>query len=265
MWFIKNFILRKWYEFRKIGPDKMEMISYWKTSDHAAAKLTQLKDGSVIMDVEDEKYPITCFPRSFLLFGALSKLKHEIKNQIFNNIWHRIEKGENPEEIVNYIKAEVFPELYKLLEGMRYDLIPPENMFGATREIYRAWTKIGGDPKWRDIVCLIMSEDDSYQFRMKFLAERFHRYRWLIRDPLKRVKKAFEIMEQAEVVDDMKERERLWSRGFLTLLKDSKIRDKFNEFCKEVDWKKLYLTPGDKYHLRAKYFKADYELFKNQY
>ena len=264
-WFIKNYILRKWYNFRHIGPDKMEMVSYWKTSDHAAAKLTQLEDGSMIMDVENEKYPITCFPRSFLLFGPLSKLKHEIKNQIFNNVWRRVEVGESSEQIMEHLRRDVFPEILKLLENMKYDLVPPETMYGATREIYRAWTKVGGAPEWRDILCLIMGEDDSYQFRIKFLAERFHRYRWFIRDPIKRLKKAFETIGHAETINDMKERERLWARGFITLLEDPKIRKTFDAFCKEVDWKKLYMTKGDLYHVRAKYFRPDYEVFKDQW
>lgn len=240
----------------------MEQVSYWKTSDHTDAKLTHDKNGSLIMPMQDEKYPLTIFPRGYLLFGPLSKLKHEIKNQIFNDSWHKLENGESPEEIVRELRKTAFPNIFQILETMRYDLIPYDVMNESIREIHRAWPKGKNSERWRDILCLILGEDDSYQFRLKFLAERFCRYRWLIRDPAERLERAFGIIEHAEVIDDMKERERLWARGCLMLLKDPHIRSQFNLFCKNVNWKKLKMTKGDKYHFRGKYFRVDMDILE---
>jgi hypothetical protein len=53
----------------------------------------------------------------------------------------------------------------------------------------------------------------------------------------------------------MKERERLFKRIFLFMVKDSEM---FSKFLRETDWKKIRLTPADKYFFRAKYFKVDY-------
>ena len=64
-----------------------------------------------------------------------------------------------------------------------------------------------------------------------------------------------------DVIDYMKERQRLLKRILLTLLEDKVIGKCFEEFCREVNWKKLYLKESDRYHFRAKYYKADYRLF----
>lgn len=249
----------------KKSPADMPMVSYWKTKDAVEAKLTTDKTGALIMPMEGEDYPITTFPRGFLLFGTLSKLKHEIKVQIFNDSWARLENGDSVEEIVKDLKEQTFPKIFKILEGMKHDIVPEDRMYGPVREIHRAWTKIATNEmslKFRDMLCLIIGDDDSYRFRVSWWAERFHRYRWFIRDPIKRMEKAFYLIENAEVIGDMKERERLWTRICLMLLKDPRIRQEFDAMCKEVDFKKLYLTKGDKYHYRGKYFKVDYELFE---
>ena len=41
----------------------------------------------------------------------------------------------------------------------------------------------------------------------------------------------------------------------------NEIRDLFKRFCQEVRWHKVKLTKADKYHMRGKYFKVDFDLF----
>ena len=89
--------LKKWYyRLIKKSPAEMPMIKYWKFQDKQEAKVTRNKEGALIMKIfgEDEDFP--GFPRGYLLFGKLSVLKHEIKNQIFNYAWEELEKGKNP-------------------------------------------------------------------------------------------------------------------------------------------------------------------------
>ena len=69
---------------------------------------------------------------------------------------------------------------------------------------------------------------------------------------------AMKMLAHAEVIGDMKERVRLWRRILLLMLEDETIRNLFEKLCKEIDWKKVKLSAGDKYHFRGKYFKVDY-------
>ena len=75
-------------------------------------------------------------------------------------------------------------------------------------------------------------------------------------------KKGLEIMEHAEVVNDMRERVVLLRKVLSALLEDKTVRKYFDEFCKEVNWKRVRLSKADLYFFRAKYFRADYPEFK---
>src|SRR3990167_10753268 len=162
-----------WYRLIKKSPADMPMVRYWKYQDKQEAKVTRNQEGALIMKIsgEDEDFP--GFPRGYLLFGKLSKLKHEIKNQIFNYAWDKLEKGENP---VHEIKTEVLGRILALAEDTKYDQVPYERMFLPVKEIYRAWTKVvPGERslKLRDILTFVLQEDDSYRFRFQWMATYF--------------------------------------------------------------------------------------------
>lgn len=235
----------------------MPMVSYWKTKESVAAKITKAKDGSQIMILEGEKYPLTTYPRGYLLFGKLSKLKHEIKNQVFNESWKMLEERKSDEEIIRYIKKTLFEEIPKYYEPMKYDMLPPQTMCPAIREIYRAWTKVSPETGvLRDYLCLILQEDDSYRFRVSWLVKFFG---WFAkRKPIKAFEYSLVMLEYGEVIGDMRERIRLLRRILLLILKDQKVKSLFEAFFREVNWKKVRLTKGDKYHFRGKYFRVDY-------
>lgn len=245
------------------------MSKYWKTKESQEAKVTRNKDGALIMKImgEDEDFP--GFPRGHLLFGKLSKLKHEIKNQIFNEAWRKLDEGIPEQDIIQEIRTETFDRIFALAEETKYDQVPPERMFEPVREIYRAWTVVAPgerSKKVRDILTFILQEDDSYRFRFQWMVKwYFNPNTWYLRifgkDPVDRFEKALKMVEIGEVIGDMKERQRLLKRILMLLLKDPRIRDLFVKFCKEVDWKKVSLKKSDEYHFRAKYFKVDLPLF----
>ena len=73
-------IIKKFfYKIIKKSPVDFEIVRYWKKSGAVAAKVIKSKEGHLIMKLENEKYPFPTYPRGYLLFGKLSKLKHEIK------------------------------------------------------------------------------------------------------------------------------------------------------------------------------------------
>lgn len=247
-----------------------EMVSYWQRQDKIEAKQMKTDEGYTIMQMKGEKYPFPGFPRGVLLYGGLSPLKHEIKNQVFNDTWARLDKGEDPESIIANIKENILPRIYATAEKTRYDMVPPERLNPPVKELYRAMTAIENGNKHikylKEIVCFIFQEDDSYRMRFQWLAKFFNPNsvwrRITKRDPLKDFDLALSMLEHGEVVGDMKERQRLLRRVVMFCLSDPNMRSYFKALVKELDWNKVKLTKADKYFFRAKYFKVDYPEYK---
>ncbi len=277
-YFLKRKILRFIYKYllRK-GPLSMPMVRYWKTTEALPAAITTNKDGATIMKMGDgdrrEDYDFPGFPRGHILFGdfrgsghgSLSVLKHTVKNQVFNYAWYALEEGKSHEEIISHIKGVSLPEVFKIIEEVKYDLIPYEKMFGAVKEVWRAMTVLEQrhpESKMirplKEVLTFLMSDDDAYRMRIQWIVQVFSRFK----NPIENMDIALQELQHAEVVGDMKERIRLLRKGLMLLLEDQRIKSLFLEFWKEVDWKKLKLSKGDKYHLRAKYFKVDMDKFE---
>jgi hypothetical protein len=223
------------------------MVKWWQTKESVQAKVTTGEDGSYIMLMAGEKYPFPGFPRGHLLYGSLSKLKHEIKVQIFNENWWRLERKE-PITI-----DEACENIATLAEKSKYDFMPYEKLSPAVKEMYKSFTH----PLWRDIITYILQEDDGYRFRFQWLMSYITK-----KDPIGSFDKGMEMLEHAEVVDDMKERVRLIRRVMLALWKNPEYARYWIEFVKNADLKKMHLSKADKYYFRAKYFKVDYPLYE---
>jgi hypothetical protein len=250
-----------WYKLLKRNPAQMKMVKYWKFKEAVAAKVVKGLDGSIMMQMEGEDYPFPTFPRGYLLYGPLSKLKHEIKNQIFNDSWKLLEEGKEKGEIIKRIKDRLFGSIAEIADTMKYDMLPPSSMTLSVREIHRAWTKVAPSKTYplRDYLCLILQEDDGYRMRCQWLVTWFG---WLFKFfPVNRFEYSLKMLEIAEVIGDMKERIRLLRRILMLVLEDKTIRKLFEDFVKEADWSKIKLTEGDKYHFRGKWFKVDLNLF----
>lgn len=254
-------LLRWWYRLFGKTPADMEMVSYWKKQGSVQAKVTE-KDGVTIMIMEGEKYPFPGFPRGYLLFGKLSKLKHEIKNQIFNDSWAKLERKIPDEEIIGEIK-QTLTKIDILFEENKYDIIPPGKMVPAMQEIYRAWTKVSPrSEKLRDLILFILQEDDSYRFRFQWIVGYMPTWLFRIVNPVWSFDKALIWLENAEIIGDMKERIRLFRRVIMLVLKDEQIKKEFIGLFREINWKKVKMTKADKYFFRGKYFKVDLNKFE---
>lgn len=259
IWFLRKFF-NYWY--RKHPP---EMVSWWRTQDRIDAALMS-GDYGYKMVMAGEKYSQPNYPRGHILFGRMSKLKHEIKNQVFNDSWALLESGLPATEVARHIADKVAPRIATLAESMRYDYLPPERLSPPVREIWRALTVVEEkSPESRakkicslkEIICFILNEDDAYRFRFQWVAQFLSR-----RNAVKRFEWTLTLLEQAELVSDMKERQRLFLRIMSTMLKDPSVREAFTLFAREIDWKKVSLSAGDKYFFRGKYFKVDYPWFE---
>ena len=252
-----------------------DMVKYWKSKLAVEAKVTTDETGSYIMWMEGEKYPFPGFPRGVVLFKSLSKLKHEIKNQIFNDSWYGLEDGKSEEQIIGEVKEKLFTTIKSLMDERRLLLLPPERMASMPRELWRAMTVLEKRHKsdhirvLKEVLCFVANEDDAYRMRMqdfleymrpKTLGKRIYRWFGLWKDD--KMIEDFDIglgfMEHTEIVGDMKERQRLLRRILVICLKDKRIRQLFLELCREWDWNKMYLTKGDRYFLRGKWYKVDY-------
>lgn len=240
----------------------MSSVQYWKFADSIPAKILRDKDGSLTMRFEGEKEPFPTFPRGHLLFGNLSKLKHEIKVQIFNESWAQLEEGKERKEVIKEAKRKFFSEIADIGKSLKYDMLPEKSMCPAVREIYRAWTKVGGDKTVRDILTFILQEDDGYRNRFQWMISYFNPNSWWVKlarkSAMEMFDDAFGKLEHGEVINDMKERVRLVRRIIMLLLEDKDNWEFFERFYKEVDWNKVKLSEADKYHFRGKYFKVDW-------
>ena len=245
------------------------MVSYWRYKDAVAAKVMTGKDGALVMKLEGEKELFPGFPRSHSLFGTLSPLKHQIKNQIFNDSWWKLERGEPKEEIIADVKEKVITGLQEYMNACRYDMVPPERMVAPVRELWRAFSVIEQkhpNVKFlKEAMTFVMQEDDAYRFRLQWIVQIFNPSAWWFRilrlDPVKWLEIALGELKHAEVVGDMKLKQDLLKRIISLLLEDKQISRCFREFVKEVDWNKLKLSKADKYHFRGKYFKVDFDRF----
>ena len=96
------------------------------------------------MDIEGEKETFPGYPRGHSLFGSLSPLKHQIKNQIFNESWDKLEKGIADEDIIEDIKIKLRTGLTAFWEEVKMDAIPPSKMVPSVKEIWRAMETLEG-------------------------------------------------------------------------------------------------------------------------
>lgn len=262
-------ILKKiWYRLIRKNPGDMPMVRYWKSKDFVEAKLTK-KDGATQMVLDGEDYPMWGFPRGHLLipaneqYGPLSVLKHQIKNQIFNESWEKLEKGVPKEQIIKEAWIAL-DRCLEYLEPLKYDLMPASTMCPSVREIYRAWTKVAPSErslKLRDVTTLLLQEDDGYKYRVQWMAIWYPRIKWFV-NPVKLFDKGLAMIERGEVIGDMKRKIKLLRRVLGVLLEDKRVRSNFEAFFKEVKWNKVKITEADRYHFRGKYFKVDMDVLE---
>ncbi len=179
----------KWFTnwLYKVSPPKV--VHYQNWGDGVKAKVGYAEDGSYKMDVQGEEYPYPGFPRGHVLSGPLAKIKHSVKNMVFN---------------------QVFAEIEKMAKEYDADMMPAEKMAPAVRELYRV----------------------------------------------------MQVLENAEVVDDMKKRIHLIKVVMTFFLQeDDAYRFRWQWLMEHLDMKKVKLSEADKYYFRGKYFKVDHDKF----
>lgn len=155
-----QFLVKKFFNFYyKFRPP--EMVNYWKKADGAKAKVIEQEDGSFGMQIDGEKRIYPGFPRGHVLTGPLASLKHKVKNLVFN---------------------QVFGELERMSAEHKHDMLPPERMVPAVRELWRVLDELENaevvpDMKARirlikTVLTFFFMEDDAYRFRFQWVLER---------------------------------------------------------------------------------------------
>ena len=136
------------------------MVQYWKSKESAKAKVIHGKDGSLQMVIEGEKYPLPSFPRGHILSGPLAKLKHKVKNMVFNKAFEEIEKLAK-ENSVNMQPIEVcapfIREMWRVFEKLENAEVVPD-----MKERIKLIKKV---------MCWFLQEDDAYRFRAQWFLE----------------------------------------------------------------------------------------------
>jgi hypothetical protein len=258
-----------------------QMVKYWKDGDSARAKLAVLQDGSYAMFIEGEKYPLYGFPRGPVLFGPLARLKYLAKNLVFNETWRRLEENQSEDDILLYIFSDVRPILLQEIRKMKYDMFPPERLCPAIKELWRGMTVIEEGIKVKSLqedfktlkegLTFFLQEDDSYRFRLQWMAKFINPknpwrklYYIIKRKPYsfkEELKSVFDLIGDAEIVPDMKGREKLIKRIVMFFLEQKELEVWVEKIIKELDWNKIELSKADTYYFRGKYFKVDHANF----
>lgn len=137
-----------------------EMVKYWKRGETAKAKAFTREDGSMGLQIENEKRVFPGFPRGHVLTGSLANLKHKVKNLVFN---------------------QVFAEIEKMAKEQAADMKPPEKMAPAVRHIWETFSKLEEcevvpDMKARitlikKVLCFFLEEDDAYRYRAQLFLD----------------------------------------------------------------------------------------------
>lgn len=154
-----NFIVSSFinFWFKHFPPP---MVSYFKTSDKARARALRQEDGSYAMQIEGEKEIYPGYPRGHVLEGTFAKMKHEIKNLVFNQAFAKIEE---------------------MAKANATDMLPPERMVPAVRHIWETFEKLEDceivpDMKGRIrlikiVLTNLIQEDDAYRFRAQLFLD----------------------------------------------------------------------------------------------
>jgi len=267
---IIRFFFNKLYRLR-LPP----MVQYWKDGDSARAKLTTAKDGSYIMKIEGEKYPLYGFPRGPVLFGVLARLKHLAKNLVLNESWKLLEEGKTNEEMMAYLKNVALPVVLAEIEKNKYDFFPPERLCPAVRELWRALTVVEQEVKPQDQfrtlkqgITFLLQEDDAYRFRLQLLLPYLNpkhfwrklyyfikRKKYSLREEAKFL---FAFADGMEITPDMKGRMKLIERILMAVLEDKEFSPIIDSLLRELNYKKIKMSKSDTYYARGKYLKVDY-------
>lgn len=154
-----NFIISSFYDlwYRFFPP---ESVKYWKRGEGAKAKVIKKEDGSYGLKIENEDRIYPGFPRGHVLTGPLAKLKHSVKNMVFN---------------------QVFAEMEKMTKDFGADMKPAEHMAPAVRHMWETFEKLEEcevvpDMKARirlikKVICFFLEEDDAYRFRAQLFLD----------------------------------------------------------------------------------------------
>lgn len=145
-------------------------------------------------------------------------------------------------------------------------MLPVERTVRAVREIHRAMTKAAtGLSDWqlfyvlRDGLTFFLQEDDAYRFRFQWISRYLKGFRFWRQPRIEDFEKLFKLLENAEIVPDMKGRTVLIQRVFSLFLEDAAVKEFVKRFLKELKWSEVYLSKADKYYFRGKYFKVDHQ------
>ena len=142
----------------RVRPPKM--VKYWKWGNGVMAYQTKAPDGSIRLKMEGEEHLYPGLPRGHVLLGPLAKMKHAVKNRVFN---------------------DVFAELKAMADDAKYEMVPPEKMVGSVRHIYELLShmeqmEVVEDMKARMrlirmVMTFFLQEDDAYRMRAQYFLE----------------------------------------------------------------------------------------------
>ena len=131
-----------------------ESVQYGEKGGQQLARPVRVKDGSLELEIKDEKYRLRGVPRAHILHGPLAPLKRYMKVFIVETIMKCM-----PHMLPDDQLCEPVREFARVCDLV----IEAEDEFEMKRQLKQG----------RDAMCMFLQEDDAWRFRWQWAMEKF--------------------------------------------------------------------------------------------
>ena len=131
-----------------------ESVQYGEKGGTQLSRTVRAKDGSLELEIRDEKYRLRAVPRHHVLHGPLAPLKRYVKTMIVEHMMKCL-----PHILPDAQLAEPVREFARVCDLV----IEAEDELEMKRQLKQG----------RDAMCMFLQEDDAWRFRWQYAMEKF--------------------------------------------------------------------------------------------
>lgn len=232
-----------------------ELPSEVPTDVHALTRVELPDEGGVYTYMEGYEYPYKGFPFHEFV-DKIDSLK-KISRGILSSLFHSLKKRNKLQIVLLALSPWLFNDMlvaaiyafhrviirFKIKE-LRYSI--------AVREVYRV---IGGSDlkeHIRDILCMVLENDNAYRFRFQDVVPEIDKDA-LAKNTSKELLRILDLMQEREKKQDVKD---TWTllKTFLPmyLFVNPRVRKEIISIVSAMDMEKIKLDPGDQFFCRPR-------------
>lgn len=249
---IMNMIVREMKEIPELPSEAPKDIS-------PLEKVEFPVEGGILTYMQGHPYPYRGFP--YFEFVDKIDLIKKITRAMFSGLYHEL-KRKNKLSFLSLIPALwIFRSFvrtgiyvfYRIIERFR---MKSSRYSQAIRELHRAFSLEAPNEiedqrelriRIRDLVCMILENDNAYRFRFQDIAEHLDKDK-IKTNPIHELDSLLKLMSEREITQDIKDTWKLL-RLFISLYLrfDKRLRNIIINGLSEINIEKVKLTPEDKH------------------